>query len=546
MNLRPYQMQAVDAASSALAAHGSALMVLPTGTGKTVVFSHLASRQDRRTLILAHRQELVEQAAAKVKAITGQDAAIEMGDRYSNERGVWGPAQVVVASVQSMVSGFSGGRRMNRFCPDEFSLVVIDEAHHASANSYRSVVNYFTRWPHVKVLGVTATPDRSDKSTLGSVFRSVAYQYNVLDAINDGWLVPVHQRIVQVASLDFSDVRTRGGDFVESDLAKVMQYEKTLHGVVSPAFELTAGKRTLVFSASVDHARRMAEIWNRYEPGCARSIDGSIPRDERRQMLTAYARGEFRVLTSCMVLTEGWDCPEVEAIVMARPTKSRALYAQMLGRGTRPLAGLVDGIESHQARCDAIAASAKPKVDVVDFTGNATRHKLVCSIDILHGEKDEAVLELARRKAAKGRHVQEVVEEAEQELLNKREAARREQEARRAALRAKATFSTRDIDPFGAAGLVAPRESAFDRTRQVSEGMRNVLLKGGVNPDGLGFTAAKKMCADIVRRWKGQLCSLKQAHHLHRMGYTPDQTREMPRQRASEILDSAWGKRGVA
>ena len=546
MNLRPYQLQAVDAATSALAAHGSALMVLPTGTGKTVVFSHLADRQAGRTLILAHRQELVEQAAAKVKAITGQDAAIEMGDRYSSEHGIWGAARVVVASVQTMVSGFSGGRRMNRFCPDEFSLVVIDEAHHASANSYRNVVNYFTRWPHVRVLGVTATPDRSDKQTLGGVFQTVAYQYNVLDAINDGWLVPVHQRIVQVSSLDFSEVRTRGGDFVDADLARVMQYEKVLQGVVAPAYDLTKDRRTLVFAASVDHARRMAEMWNRYEPGCARSIDGSIEKDERRQILAAYARGDFRVLTSCMVLTEGWDCPEVEAIVMARPTKSRALYAQMLGRGTRPLAGLVDGIDTPDERCNAIEQSTKPNVQVLDFTGNATRHKLVCAIDILHGDQEEEVLELARKKAAKGRSVQQVVEEAEQEIMDKREAARQEQEARRAALRAKATFSTRSIDPFAAAGIAAPRESAFDRQRQVSDGMRNVLLKGGVDPEGMTFQAAKKACAEIVRRWKGGFCSLKQAHYLHGMGYSPDQTREMTRKRASEILDSAWARKSVA
>lgn len=546
MILRPYQMQAVDACSSALAAHRSALLVLPTGCGKTVVFAHMAERQAGRTLILAHRQELVEQAAEKIRAVTKQPAAIEMGERYSNEQSAWGPARVVVASVQTLTATFGGRRRMQRFCPDEFSLVVIDEAHHASAASYRSIINYFTQWPHVQVLGVTATPDRADKKGLGCVFNKVAFEYGVLDAIRDGWLVPIHQRIVQVKSLDFSEVRTRGGDFVDSDLAKVMQYEKTLQGVVSPAYELTRGRRTLVFSASVDHARRLAEMWNRYEPGCARSIDGSIPKDDRRQMLTAYARGDFRVLTSCMVLTEGWDCPQVEAVVMARPTKSRALYAQMLGRGTRPLPGLVDGQDSPDARQAAIASSTKPQVSVVDFTGNATRHKLVCAIDVLHGNADEEVRDLARRKASKGRPVQEAVEEAEQEILDKREAARREQEARRAALRAKATFSTKEIDPFGATGLVPPRESAFDRTRQVSDGMRNVLLKGGVNPDGLGFAAAKKLCSDIVRRWKGNLCSLKQAHHLHTMGYTPDQTREMPRQRASEILDSAWGKRGVA
>lgn len=538
MNLRPYQECAVNAVQNALVDHQAALLVLPTGCGKTVVFSHLAARQPKRTLILAHRQELVEQAAEKIKAVTGEHAAIEMGDKYSQERGVYGAAKVVVASVQTMIAGFSGKRRMDRFRPNDFGLVVVDEAHHSAANSYRTVIDYFTKYSGARVLGVTATPDRGDKKGLGDVFQTIAYQYEVSDAISEGWLVPVTQQIVHVKTLDFSEVRTRGGDFVDADLARVMQYEKTLQGVVSPAQELTAGLRTVVFATSVDHADRMAEMWNRYDAGCARSVSGRMNRDERRQLLAAFARGDFRVLTSCMVLTEGWDCPAVQAIVMARPTKSRALYAQMLGRGTRPLPGLVDGVFTPERRREAVAESAKPELKVLDFTGNSAQHKLVCAIDILRPDASVEVRELAIRKAAAGCRVDTAVDEAEEEDRARREKARREQEARRAALRARATYSVASMNPFDVIGRAAPKATAFDRTRQVTEGMRSVLLKGGVDPEGMNYAEAKAMCAEVVRRWKRGLCSLKQARYLKEMGHSPDCTRE----EARRILDSAWRK----
>jgi superfamily II DNA or RNA helicase len=538
MNLRPYQEHAVAAVEQAHAEHQAALLVLPTGCGKTVVFSHLAARQPKRTLILAHRQELVEQAAEKIRAVTGEHAAIEMGNRYSQERGVYAAAKVVVASVQTMIAGFSGKRRMDRFRPNDFGLVVVDEAHHSAANSYRAVIEYFTKHSGARVLGVTATPDRGDKKGLGDVFQTIAYQYEVADAISDGWLVPVTQQIVHVKSLDFSEVRSRGGDFMEADLARVMQYEKTLQGVVAPAQELTSKLRTVVFATSVDHADRMAEMWNRYDAGCARSVSGRMNRDERRQLLTAFARGDFRVLTSCMVLTEGWDCPAVEAVVMARPTKSRALYAQMLGRGTRPLPGLVDGVEDAYERRLRIETSTKPELKVLDFTGNSAQHKLVCAIDILRPDASVEVREIAVRKAASGIRVDTAVDEAEEEERARRDQARREQEARRAALRARATYSVAAMNPFDVIGRAPPKATAFDRTRQISDGMRNVLLKGGVDPDGMNYAEAKAMCAEIVRRWKAGLCTLKQAKYLKDMGHSPDCTRE----EARRILDSAWRK----
>jgi superfamily II DNA or RNA helicase len=325
---------------------------------------------------------------------------------------------------------------------------------------------------------------------------------------------------------------------VDTDLARVMQYEKVLHGVVSPAQELTSGLRTVVFATSVDHADRMAEMWNRYDAGCARSVSGRMNRDERRQLLAAFARGDFRVLTSCMVLTEGWDCPSVEAVVMARPTKSRALYAQMLGRGTRPLPGLVDGIADGYERRLRIETSTKPELKVLDFTGNSAQHKLVCAIDILRPDASPEVREIAVRKAAAGIRVDTAVDEAEEEERARRDKARREQEARRAALRARATYSVTKMDPFDVIGRAPPKATAFDRGREITDGMRNVLLKGGVDPEGMTYTEARAMCAEVVRRWKGGLCTLKQARYLKQMGYPTDCTRE----EARRILDSAWRK----
>ena len=185
---------------------------------------------------------------------------------------------------------------------------------------------------------------------LGKVFESVAFDYQLPDAIHDGWLVPIEQQFVFVDGLDLSDCRTTAGDLNGGDLARVMEIEETLHRVVAPTMELAGDQKGLVFSASVAAAQRMAEIANRHKPGCAEFICGTTPMEDRREILRRYAQSDFQYLFNCMIATEGFDESTIGVVAIARPTKSRALYAQMVGRGTRPLPGIVDGLETGRNR----------------------------------------------------------------------------------------------------------------------------------------------------------------------------------------------------
>jgi len=544
IQLRDYQIAAIAETNKALETKASALIVMATGTGKTVVFTHLAAARKKRVLILAHRQELIEQAADKVFIVTGERPAIEMAQTYSSEHSAYGTSKIVVASVQTMISGKGDKKRMERFRPGDFDLVIVDEAHHATANSYKQIIEYFTQYnPQCKVLGVTATPDRSDKTRLGDTFAGVSFIYDLNTAIKCGYLVPINQRIVDIESLSFDDCKTRGGDYVDSDIARVMTYEKTLHGVVTPSVEICKDKKTVVFAASVEHSERIAEIWNRHCPGAAKSISGKMPKEERKQLLKAFARGDFQVLTSCMVLIEGWDCPGLEAIVVARPTKSRALYAQMLGRGTRTLPGVVDEPDyTAEERKKAIAQSEKSEILILDFAGNSTKHKLVCSIDLLAGNASEKAIARAKKYARKGGRTEQLVEEAEeaenQKETIRNERLRRTQESRRSLIVAKAEWRTSAIDPF-ALGVDRPqRDRPFAGDRPVSEKMRAVLVNNGMNPDELSFAAAGKVIHEINSRRERGLCTFKQASWLRKYGLDSNVSRD----EASRVLSLRWGK----
>jgi superfamily II DNA or RNA helicase len=361
------------------------LAVLPTGTGKTVCFAHVAKTwldSDRgRVLIMAHREELIQQAADKVLQVTGLHADIEMGESRADQCSLIDQAPVVITSVQTMCRP----NRHERFDPRQFGLLIVDEAHHATAPTYRRVIDHFAQNPDLRILGVTATPDRADEEALGQAFESVAFTYEIETAIQDGWLVPIEQQFVQVQGLDLSGCRTTAGDLNEGDLARIMETEENLHGVVHPALELAGDRPSLFFMASVAHAERGAEIANRHQAESAVCLHGKTPRDERREKLKAFSRGEFQHLFNCGLFLEGFDETSIAVVAMARPTKSRALYAQAVGRGTRPLPGLVDGLDDAAARRRAIAMSHKPGLLVLDFVGNSGRHKLVSTADILGG-----------------------------------------------------------------------------------------------------------------------------------------------------------------
>lgn len=522
MRMRDYQRAAVDAVYAEFEQQSSTLVVMPTGTGKTVVFSHVINRvEEGRVMVLAHREELIRQAAEKIHAVTGHRPDIEMAD-YWADQSTYHRSRVVVSSIQTQVAGSKGGR-MIRFHPGDFSLVIVDEAHHAVSPSYRKVLAHYQNNPDCKVLGVTATPDRTDEEALGKVFGSVAYVYEITDAINDGYLVPIVQRSVVVDGLDFAGMHTVAGDFNRAELAAVMEYEKNLHEIADPTIRIAGDRKTLVFCASVAHAERLAEIFNRHRTDCARWVCGETPKDERQQVLRDYSAGKFQYLCNVGVFTEGFDEPSIELVALARPTKSRALYAQMVGRGTRPLPGVVDGHATAEDRREAIALSSKPVVEIVDFVGNAGKHKLVTTADLLGGNYSDEAVELAAKKQQEAGTPTDVLaglEEAEKELEQQRK-ARAEQEKRQR-LRGRASYSTSTVDPFDVLDIQPARERGWDKGRKPTEKMVAMLDRNGVKgADQMSFAQAKQLITTLISRSQHDWCTYKQAKLLKRYGYEP-------------------------
>ncbi|MBN2293851.1 MAG: DEAD/DEAH box helicase family protein [Pirellulales bacterium] len=512
-------------------------------TGKTVVLASVIAEHLRlckgRAMVIAHREELIFQAAEKIKRVVGVNVDIEMAEMRAAS-GIFGKAPVVVSSVQTQIAGCDGDGRMTRFDPSEFSLLVIDEAHHAVAPTYRRVIQYYRQNPELKVLGVTATPDRTDEAALGQVFESVAFDYELPDAIHDGWLVPVMQRCVTVDGLDLSQVRTTAGDLNGADLARVMEFEGMLHEIASPTIDIANGRKTLIFAASVAHAERLCEILNRHQSNCARFVCGNTPKEDRRQMFADYAAGRFQFLCNVGVATEGFDEPGIQLVVMARPTQSRALYAQMAGRGTRPLDELahrLNDVPDAAARRAMIAGSDKPHCEIVDFVGNAGKHKLITTADILGGRYNDAVVERARKKAEESSgpvDMDMALQDAERDIAE--EKAR----ARRAALRVKAKYSVNTVNPFDVLDLQPRRERGWDKGRQPSEKMIAFLDKSGVPTRGLNFTQANQLIGEIINRRDQQKCTYKQARILARYGYRTDVSFHQAREVIDAIAANGW------
>lgn len=530
MRLRPYQEECVQAVLDARTSGAkSALFVLATGLGKTVIASHIIHRVPGRWMVIAHRDELLRQAAQKLRAITGDMPDIEKADLYASEV-EWMKSRVVVSSIQTQRV------RRERFRPNEFSGVWIDEAHHAPAQSYRDTSAYYQNNPNLFLMGCTATPDRADEKALGQVFETVPFVYELDRAIDDGWLVPIRQEFVEVKAIDLSAVGTTAGDLNGRELAEVMEYEQALHGVADPTVEIAGDRRTIVFCASVAHAERLSEIIDRRKPGKAGWLCGKTPEDQRREILKRFAQGDIQFLCNVGVLTEGFDDPGVEVVAVARPTKSRALYAQMVGRGTRTVPGLVDPIADPDGRRAAIEASRKPSVQVIDFEGNSGRHALICTADILGGKYDDDVVARAKQMAKESPvDMREALDEAAEQIQREREEARQREAARRAKLVGKADFSREERDPFQVLHLSPWRQRAWDTGRAPSDKMVTTLRNFGVPaPDKLSFGEAKQLLGALFTRREKGLASFNQTKCLKKYGI--DATR-MTFATASGLID---------
>lgn len=568
---RDYQIECEEGAIEALTRYKSAIGVLPTGGGKTIIFAKIIrwwlEKFQSRVLVLAHREELIWQAEKKIAALTDEHPSVEMADQSADGGGLYDIGRVLLASVQTLNAGpwcrscfrrrpdheeapldlpescsecIEGiVRRLQKFDPAEFGLIITDEAHHAVAASYRRIYRYFDhKNPHVKHLGVTATADRADEEALGKEFEAVAFSLDILDLINEGWLVPILQQWVHVESIDLTNIKTvsteNGRDLAPGELEALMIEEKPLHGVCEGVLQYAGDRPTLIFAVGVKHAHLMADILKRTKPGSAICIDGTTDPDERRRALKRYAEGQYQYLVGCGVFLEGFDEPRISCVAMARPTKSRPLYAQAIGRGTRPI--LPPAAGTAEARKAEVAASSKPDLLVLDFAGNSAQHKLISTADILGGRYADDVVEKAVAKArahGKPANLTDDFAEVEKEIEEQRQAIRaREFKAR-----------VQNVDPFNVFDLSAThREPGFCKGRKPTRAQINACVKLGLDERRITtfFEASRILDAASKRRQAG-LATYRQVRLLGKKGINAtDWTFDRATQAIDRIVQNGW------
>jgi superfamily II DNA or RNA helicase len=491
--LRPYQEKAVRNAIREIGTERSTLVVMPTGSGKTKVMTEIARRRaGDKILVLAHRDELLQQARERFAHDCDERVGLDKADDFAADE------RIVVGSIQTV----SMPARLERFSKQRFDMIMVDEAHHACAATYRRVLDYF---PDAKIIGVTATPDRADEKAMGQVFDSVAFLYEIENAINDGYLCDVRCSRIEIAGLDLSSVKTVAGDLNQGDLDKVMAIEEVLLGVADATIREAGDRRTLLFTTSVANADRLAEIMNRHREGCAMAVNGKTEIDERRSILRAHQSGDYQFLVNCAITTEGYDDPAISCVAIARPTKSRALYTQMAGRGLRIFPGKSDCL-------------------LLDFCGNSGRHKLASALDVLGGRYTEEEEEIAQKlvKNQPGMRARDALDAAHEQAEREKKLA--EEAAKRAAIKAKAIYSKHDVNPFGVFHMDVRQEQELSERfggKVASEKQLACLAKFKIPvPPGCTSQLASKLISTAIVRSQKDLASFNQLKTLQKYGVT--------------------------
>ena len=326
ITLRPYQQEALDSiVDNSSRGINKQLVVLPTGAGKTVIFSHLPKIKTDALpmLVLAHRSELLDQARSKILASNPElTVEIEQAERKA------GYADVVVASVATL--GRNNTPRIEQYPKDYFKSIVIDEAHHAAAPTYRRIIDFF----NVDfLLGVTATPQRSDSTRLIDVFDEIVYYKSIQDLIEDGWLCPLVGYRIK-SDTDLTKVEIQNGDYVQNQLEEAVDNPERNARIVAAYRSLAMDQKAIVFASGVKHAQNLALSFRQASVDCELII-GTTSYEDRQDILARFATGQLKVIVNVGVLTEGFDEPSIQAIILAKPTRSTLLYTQIVGRGTR-------------------------------------------------------------------------------------------------------------------------------------------------------------------------------------------------------------------
>lgn len=513
--LRPYQQQARDRIHAEWdAGHTRTLLVLPTGTGKTIVFASVAADQVRagdRVLILAHRGELLEQAADKLQRSTGLVSAVEKAESTCLDS--W--FRVVVGSVQTL----QRTARLERFPQDYFGTIIIDEAHHAITDGYRRILDYFSG---AKVLGVTATPDRGDMRNLGEVFDSLAFEYKLTDSIKEGYLCKIMAQTIPL-QLDITSVTMSGGDYAVGDLGTAL--DPYLEQIAAEMARRCKSRKTVVFLPLIKTSQKFRDLLNTYGFRAA-EVNGQS--DDRRQVLADFDAGKYNVLCNSMLLTEGWDCPSVDCVVVLRPTKVRSLYSQMVGRGTRLSPGKTDLL-------------------LLDFLWMTDKHELCRPADLVCEDRTVA-RQMTEHLAETGcpEDIEEAAAQASEDVVAQREEAlakQLEEQRRKKAKLVDPLQYEMSIQAEDLAGYVP----AFGwEAGPPSEQQTAALEKLGILPDAVESAGKAALLLDRLNKRRDEgLTTPKQIRCLEKYGFQHVGTWSF--EAARHMIDriAAQGWRGV-
>lgn len=492
MSLRPYQQEAFEKVLAEWdGGVKKTLLVLPTGTGKTIVFSKIAEecvRRGKRVLIMAHRGELLEQAADKIYKSTGLQCSVEKAGETC--LGQW--YRIIVGSVQTLMHE----RRLKKFKQDYFDAIIIDEAHHCVSDSYQRVLQHFN---DSYVLGVTATPDRADLKNLGSYFDSLAFEYTMPQAIKSGYLVPIKALTVPL-KIDISMVGISAGDFKVGEIGTAL--DPYLYQIAGEMVKYCMNRKTIVFLPLIATSKKFMGILN--ERGfVAAEVNGSS--EDRAEILQDFENGKYDVLCNSMLLTEGYDCPAVDCIIVLRPTKSRPLYAQMVGRGTR-----------------LSPETNKDHLLLIDFLWMTERHELCHPASLICEDEDVArrMTKDMEENAGNPEDIEEAEKKATEEVVQERE------EALAAQLAAQRRKKSRLVDPLQYAMSIEALDLAnykpiFGPEAQApSQSQKDSLEKLGIKADSVETSGqAEKLLNTINDRRARGLATPKQIKQLENRGF---------------------------
>lgn len=497
MTPRPYQIHCRDAVLQGWAAGKKRLLVVkPTGAGKTITAALIARSlldAGARVLFLAHREELLFQTVDKFRRSFGIEAHLEKAEHRAHDG-----AECVVGSVQTFAA------RGERFDRDAFDYIIVDEAHHVLAGQFRFACDLF---PEAKIVGVTATPHRGDQRNLGEFFEDVAFELGLFELVEDGYLVPIQVRSLPLA-IDVSGLHSARGDFDQPELGAILDpYLDEIARLTAEhaVDELGLRRKTIAFLPLVATSLKFVAACRKHGLN-AEHIDGEST--DRRAILKRFAAGEIELLANSQLLTEGFDDVGISCVLPLRLTRSQALYSQMIGRGTRPLAGIVDNVPDAATRRRAIRESAKPDLLLFDFLWQHKRHRLCrpASLIAKSDEEADAITELAQQASAKPVDVAGTLEQVDLSLtgLQTQAQAQREEALRKkleAARKLKHELLTADefAVEHGRADLAGFEGRMGWELADVTPAQDQLLRRAGIAPASVrGFQHAAQLL-DILR-----------------------------------------------